>query len=94
MFLQSDVRALLVHACQTAITGDIGCEMAVSRRTNCSPVNSILPLMRKAFNLARSNRAPVSRSSGTYMKLLAPSGLKYYRPQCMFLPPESQHFAR
>ena len=26
MFLQSDVRAFLVHACQTAITGDIGCK--------------------------------------------------------------------
>jgi hypothetical protein len=26
MFLQPDVRAFLVHACQTAIAGDIGCE--------------------------------------------------------------------
>jgi hypothetical protein len=26
MFLQSDVRALLVNACQSAITSDIGCE--------------------------------------------------------------------
>jgi hypothetical protein len=26
MFLQPDVRPLLVHACQTAITGDIGGE--------------------------------------------------------------------
>ncbi len=28
MFLQPDVRPLLVHACQTAITGDIGGESA------------------------------------------------------------------
>ena len=43
--------------------------------------------MRKAFNLRPvQTRSSVSRSSGTYMKMLAPFGLKYYRPQCMFLP--------
>ncbi len=43
--------------------------------------------MRKAFNLRPVQaRSSVSRSSGTYMKTLAPFGLKYYRPQCMFLP--------
>jgi hypothetical protein len=26
MFFQSDVRVLLIHTCQTAITGDVGCE--------------------------------------------------------------------
>src|SRR5258706_14160441 len=61
--------------------------MAVSRRTNCSPVNGILPLMRKAFNPRPvQTRSSVSRSAGTYMKMLAPFGLKYYRPQCVFLP--------
>jgi hypothetical protein len=43
--------------------------------------------MRKAFHLRPvQTRSSVSRSSGTYMKMLAPFGLKYYRPHCMFLP--------
>jgi hypothetical protein len=54
--------------------------MAVSRRTNCSPLNDILPLMREAFNPRRSQNRPVSRSFGTYMKMLAPFSLKNYRP--------------
>ena len=43
--------------------------------------------MRKAFNLRPVQaRSSVSRSSGTHVKTLAPFCLKYYRPQCMFLP--------
>src|SRR5258708_18610031 len=61
--------------------------MAVSRRTNCSPVNGILPLMREAFNLRPvQTRSSVSRSSGTYMK-----NVSAIRPQilptAMHVPP-------
>src|SRR5712671_8091300 len=61
--------------------------MAVSRRTNCSPVKTILPLMRGALTLAGPKSQPFVEGSGTLMKTVAPFDVKYYRPQCVFLPP-------
>ena len=73
MLLQSDVRAHLVHACQTAITGDVG------REYGCKPSHwvfagqKILPPRREAFNPTGLNRHLFENVSDNWPQILPQS---------------------